>query len=53
MKKQNSKQNASTTGDFINVVSKYDLRGPGGKNDVETYIIQSNRTKNKKTIEQI
>ena len=57
MKKQNSKQNASTTGDFKVVIPiKYDFRRPakivGEKIELETYIIQSNQSESQKIIVQ-
>ena len=56
MKKQNSKQNASTTGEFYVVIPKYDFKRPGKifgeKIEIETYIIQS-KQKIKKNIVKI
>ena len=52
MKKQNSKQNASTTGDFKVVIPQYNFRGPvkkfGANFEIETHVIQYNESKNKK-----
>ena len=55
MKKQNSKQNASATGDFYVVIPKYDFKRPGKifgeKTEIETYIIQSKQKIKKKYCE--
>ena len=56
MKKQNSKQNASTTRDFQVMIPNYDFRRPAEslrkKIEIETDIIQSNQSKNQRIIVQ-